>query len=152
MPENEPFLPLPPNAVGLPAADLAAPAAPANVEYEAYPVRKPEADLGDFKVQVRASILTRCRSKLAAVASPRFPWHEVWLGVSTLAAGGFLGALPADNIKGATRIGVLYYTILPIIAVGSFVAYLFLRRSALRDPAEAAGEVLNDLPDPEKTR
>jgi hypothetical protein len=146
----EDFQPPSANVVFLPASDINENDAAGNVEYEAYPVRKPEADLNDFKVQVRASTLARCRVKLAQVSKPLFPWHEGALGVGTLAAGAFLGALPAD-IKAGSFKSVFFYTILPIIAVAAFVAYFFLRRSALREPADAVAEVLADLPDPDKT-
>lgn len=147
----EEFHPPPANAAPLPVADVAAATPAGNVEYEAYPVRKPEVDLNDFKVQVRASTLTRCRDKLVKISVPRFPWHEVAVGASTLATGAFLGALPAD-IKAGSSQAVFYYTLLPIIAVGAFVAYWFLRRSTIQEPARVAADVLSELPDPEKTR
>lgn len=148
------FTPPLPNAAPLPAADVeanVASEASGNVEYEAYPVRKPEEDLSDFKVQVRASTLMRCRTKLNTVAKSRFSWHEVLLALSTLAAGAFLGALPS-GLKAGTASAIFFYTILPIVAVASFVAYLFLRRAMLRDPADIAADVLEELPDPDKTR
>jgi hypothetical protein len=148
------FAPPPPNAEPLPVADVEAneaSEASKNVEYEAYPVRKPEEDLSDFKIQVRASTLIRCRTKLAKVAQSRFPWHEVLLALSTLAAGAFLGALPA-GLQAGTAGAIFFYTILPVVAVASFVAYLFLRRAMLRDPADIAADALAELPDPDKTR
>lgn len=148
---NEPFNIPPPNVTSLPVADLHAAAIPGKVEYEAYAVRKPEADLNDFKVSVRASILARCRARLDRVSKPRFPWYEIVLGLSTLTGGAFLGALPAD-IKANSFWGIFFYTVLPIVAVSSFVAYFFLRRTVQQEHAEAAADVLNDLPDPEKTR
>jgi hypothetical protein len=128
-----------------------APPPAGNVEYEAFPVRKPEEDLNDFKVQVRASTLSRCRSRLAQASSASFPWHELALGVSTLAAGAVLGAIPAD-IKPGTQQAIFFYTVLPAIAVAAFVAYLFLRRSGVAEPAQAAADVLSELPDPNRTR
>jgi hypothetical protein len=145
------FQPPPANATPLPVADVAAATSAGNVEYETYPVRKPEEDLNDFKVQVRASTLTRCRAKLNQISDPRFPWHEVALGASTLATGAFLGALPAD-IKAGTPQAVFFYTVLPIIAVGAFVAYLFLRRLTIVEPTTVAADVLSELPDPHKAR
>lgn len=139
------------NARPLPVADIAAAPAGGSIEYEAYPVRKPEEDLNDFKVQVRASTLARCRSKLTLIAAPCFPWHEVALGASTMAAGAFLGALPSD-IKAGTPHALFFYTILPIVAVGALVAYLFLRRLVLHDSTSTALDVLSELPDPNKTR
>jgi hypothetical protein len=147
----EDFVPPAANARPLPAADVKANDASANVEYEAYPVRKPEEDLNDFKVQVRATTLDRCRTKLSEVSTARFPWHEVMLALSTLAGGTSLGSLSADIKAGTLKAG-FFYTFLPVIAVAAFVAYLFLRRSAVSDPAKAASDVLTDLPDPNKTR
>lgn len=145
------FFPPPANAQAFPVADVMAPPPSGNVEYESFPVRKPEEDLNDFKVQVRASTLSRCRSKLALASSASFPWHELALGFSTLSAGGVLGALPAEIIPG-TKQAILFYTVLPAISVSAFVAYLFLRRSGVSEPAQAAADVLSELPDPNRTR
>lgn len=148
----EEFEPPRPNAVPLPAADVAAPApGPANVEYEAYPVRKPEVDLNDFKVQARASTLRRCRERLAAISHSRFPWHEVALGVATLAIGAFLGALPANLIAGS-RQAIFFYSVLPVIGVATFVAYFFIRRNEAADVARVVAHVLEEFPDPDKAR
>lgn len=145
------FQPPQANATPLPAADVSAAQTADNVEYEAFPVRKPEEDLNDFKVKVRASTLSRCRMKLAKVSNPNFPWHEGALGASTLATGAFFGALTAD-IKAGTGQWIFFFAVLPTIAVATFVAYIFLRRSALYEPASAAAEVLSELPDPDKAR
>jgi hypothetical protein len=68
-----------------------------------------------------------------------------------LAAGAVLGAIPAD-IKPGTQQAIFFYTVLPAIAVAAFVAYLFLRRSGVAEPAQAAADVLSELPDPNRTR
>lgn len=148
----EEFQPPPPNATPLPMADVTEDEIPGKIEYEAYPVRKPEADLNDFKIQVRASTLARCRSKLAKISISVFPWHEVCLGISTLAAGAYLGSLSASNITSGSLQAVFFFNILPIIAVATFVTYFFLRRSTLKESSEIAIEVLAELPDPDKTR
>lgn len=139
------------NAEALPAADVTAPISPENMEYEAFPVRKPEEDLNDFKVQVFASTLRRCRAMLSKISTSSFPWHEIALGLSTLAAGAYLGALPAE-IKIDTWFGKFFHTFLPALAVAAFVAYFFLRRSTTADPAHIASTVLSELPDPDRTR
>ena len=145
------FQPPPPNARGLPAADLTASAQTSNVEYEAFPVRKPEEDLNDFKLQVRASTLTRCRTRLAQISNVSFPWHELALGVGTLAAGVYLGTIPAE-IKPETAQSTVFNTIMPAVAASALVAYFFLRRGALVDPVRAASDVLSELPDPTRSR
>lgn len=142
----------PASATTLPVADVrVSPADNNQMEYEAYAVRKPEEDLNDFKIQVRASTLTRCRAKLEQINTPEFPWHEGALALSMAAAGAFFTALPAE-IKAGSTLGVLFYTVFPVIAVAAFVAYFFLRRSALREPADVVAGVLKELPDPSKAR
>lgn len=147
----EDFQPQTENATALPAADVTVVTQAGPIEHESYPVKKPEEDLNEFKVQVRASTLNRCRAKLMQVAEARFPWHELALGGSTLAGGAFLGALPAD-IKSGTLCSVVFYTLLPIAAVGAFVAYLFLRRQVTTGCVSSANEILSELPDPHKAR
>lgn len=115
-----------------PAADVKASAAPGKVEYESFPIKKPEEDLNDFKVQVRASTLTHVRTKLERLSKSAVAWHELALGGSSLAIGGFLGALPAKLTSG-TAGAVFFYTILPVVGVSSLVAYLFLRREPLNE-------------------
>ena len=146
------FQPPPPNAELLPSSDFTADELPERIEYQAYPVRKPEEDLNDFLIQVRASTLRRCRSRLVQLSHSTFPWHEVLLGISSLTAGAYLGALTSDNISKNSSQAIFFFTILPIIAVAAFVAYLFLRRSTLKESSEIGGEVLAELPDPAKTR
>jgi len=89
--------------------------------------------------------------RLARVTKARFPWHEVMLGVSSLAFGAFLGALPAD-LQAGTRQAIAFYTLMPIVGVGSGVAFFFLRLMPGRDAAQEAKEALADLPDPDKAR
>jgi len=148
----EEFHPPIPNADTIPVADVTEEGAPGRVEYEAYPVRKPEEDLNDFRIQVRASTLARCRTKLAKISASVFPWHEICLGISTLAAGGYLGSLTSSTITSGSLQAIFFFNILPIIAVGTFIAYFFLRQSKIKEPSEVAVEVLAELPDPEKTR
>jgi hypothetical protein len=145
------FEPPRPNAQSLPAADVSAPLPSANIEYEAFPVKKPEEDINDFKVQVRASTLNRARNKLASIADAGFPWYELCLGISSLCAGTYLGSLTTDIKQGTLEHSILK-SILPIVAVATLVAYYFLRRQTTLDVARGARDVLAELPDPEKAR
>lgn len=139
------------NAQTLPAADVTAPSSSANMVYDTFPLRKPEEDLNDFKVEVFASTLRRCRAKLSVIKASSFPWHEIALALSTLAAGTYLGGLPAE-IKLDTSLGRFFHTVLPAVALSAFVAYIFLRRLTVADPARAASDALDELTDPERTR
>lgn len=145
------MLPPPPNVQALPVADVTIPSSADKIEYVAYPIRNPEEDLNDFKVTVRASTLTKCRTKLTQISNPPFPWYELALGISSLATGAFLGALPV-NLDKKTILPMLFNSIAPIIAASAFVAYFFLRRTALNDPARVACDLLTELPDPDRTR
>ena len=145
------FNPPLPNAQPLPAADVTAEPQSNNIEYQAFAVRKPEEDLSDFKIQVRASVLAKCRNRLLGMTKQKFPWYEVALGGGTLSAGGYLGALPA-NLPAASGQHFFFYTILPALSVGSLVAYFFLRHKAHGEPMVMASEVLAELPDPQRTR
>lgn len=146
------FEPPPPPVATIPVADVNAAVGAGNIEYEAFPVKTPEADINDFKVRVRASALAKCRSRLMTLASPPFPWHELALAISTLTGGAYLGALPSSAIQYGTFSGHFFYTFLPITAVGAFIAYLFLRRAKHHETAAVASQVLDDLPDPDKAR
>jgi hypothetical protein len=48
--------------------------------------------------------------------------------------------------------GKFFYLVLPIIGTGTFVAYIFLRRSSVVDVPRIANDILTDLPDPEKAK
>jgi len=84
------FSPPPATVSGLPASDIQAPVTEDSVVHQAFPVRRPESELKDFMVQVRAGTLDRRRMQLASVTKARSPWPWVMLGVSSLAFGSFL--------------------------------------------------------------
>lgn len=148
------FKPPSPNVKGLPAADIHVSRKDANDRSlslsQTFPVYQSEADQNEFLVPVRASVLASCRNKLSKVAKGKAPWHELLLALCTLALGATLGAIPAD-IKPGTRNYFLYFTVFPVVAVGSGMAYFFLRRESIKEPAEIATDILNHLPEPKKT-
>ena len=98
---------------------------------------------------VRASILESCRRRLEKIENPRFTWGELLLGIATLAAGAIAGALTTDIQLNSPK-GIVFYVLLPMVAVGSFVAYLFCRTTSFGQASEIAKEVLMELPDPDK--
>jgi len=141
-----------PQVVSLPAADVTAPdTTQENLRHVAYPLRKPEEEHAEFIIEVRASVLARVRRKLTELAKAEFPWPEFLLGISTAALGASLGAIPAGiDIK--KPIGLVYFIAFPVICTGTGVAYFMLRRNSIVDASRVAKEILEDLPDPEKTR
>jgi len=135
-------------ADSIPVADMQImPSAHGLVMNQTYPVKQPERDKRDFIIPIRASVLHKCRSRLEEVKSPRFTWGESLFGVATSCAGAIAGALTTD-IQLASPKGVAFYVILPMVAVGAFVAYLFCRTDSFGKAANIAREVLADIPDP----
>jgi len=145
------FEPPPPAVTPFPTADVQARPQLGEIEYESLPVRRPEEDLKEVKIVVRASVLTRCRTKLASAARATFPWYELALAISSLAAGAVIGALPAD-IKPGSVTYIVFFTVLPAVAVGSFVAYVLARHRERREITTVASDVLAELPDPDKAQ
>ena len=141
-----------PAAVAVAAAVVApAPRDPASLVHHSFPVRQPEEDLLEFMVRVRASILRRARGKATLLAKPSFPWEEVLLAISTTATGAVLGGLTA-TFQAGSKMEVLFQSILPAIAVGTFVAYLFLRNISRTNSAQLARDIIENIPDPDKSR
>jgi hypothetical protein len=116
-----------------------------------FPIHQPEGELSDFQVGVRASVLKRCRERLRKLATHQSQWGDLLLGMSTLAAGAFLSALTGDVSLSSWR-GVLFYCLSPVVAVGTGVAFIFLRKSSSGSVAELTRVLLEDLPDPDHTK
>jgi hypothetical protein len=115
-----------------------------------FPIRQPAEDFNDFQVGIRASVLRRSRARLESIGDQRFPFSELLLGVSTLAAGGSFSAIVSGVSLSSWR-GVLFFVLFPVIAVGCGVAYGMLRHFTPRATQQVAVSVLEDLPDPERT-
>jgi hypothetical protein len=135
----------------IPTADMQImPSAHGFMMNQTYPVKQPERDKRDFIIPVRASVLDRCRCRLEEIRNPRFTWGELLLGIATSCAGAIAGALTTD-IKLDSLKGIGFYVVLPMVAVGTFVAYLFCRTHSFGKAADIAREVLTEIPDPDKT-
>lgn len=146
------FDPPVPSAASMPAADVQARTDQSeSLVHQAFPVRQPAVDADEFLVQVRASTLRRCRSRLANTAVRPFPWHELLLGTCTLSMGGVIGAV-ASGVEFSSIGGMFFYALLPALGAGTGVAYLFQRARHFSDPQRVMREVLEDLPDPEVAR
>lgn len=142
----------PPTAISAPAAEVQAPATGSgSVVHQAYPLKQPEAELNEFMIKVRASILLRARRKLSALAKTKFPWPEVLLGLCTLCAGSTLGAI-ATGVLWSSSKAPFFYGLLPIAAVASGVAYGLLRHLAPEKASEIAQDILEELPDPDRSK
>lgn len=144
--------PPPPSATPVPAADVKVPALGAgSVVHQAYPLRQPEEELNESLVMVRASILRRARRKLSALLTGKFPWPEVLLGLGTLSAGGPLGAV-ASGVPWNDSKAPFFYLLLPLVAIGAGVAYALLRHLTPQKASTIAQDILEELPDPDRTK
>lgn len=115
-----------------------------------YEVKIPEEYLNDFMIKIYASDLRKARKILEEAKKSRFPIHEILLGISTTCLGCFLGAL-CSNIALTSVLGKVVYIIIPMAAVGSFIAYLFLRKNAIREANDIADKVLEYIVDPDSS-
>ena len=124
--------------------------APLTTTTRTYAVRQPEAERHEFIIHVHASTLKRCRAKLATIRRARFPFGELFLALAMLGFGSTLSALASD-VKLDSNLGRVFYVAIPPASVAAGIAYAFLRNRSLREPSDIAEDVLNDLPDPDKT-
>ena len=60
--------------------------------------------------------------------------------------GAFLGTVTLNSIEGQVA-----YILLPLVTMGTKVAYFFTRSRPPVDAGRIASELLSDLPDPKKT-
>jgi hypothetical protein len=87
---------------------------------------------------------------LDEVTRQRIPIGEALLGVATLTAGGSLSAV-ISNVTLDSTLGIAFYVVSPMVAVGCGVAYGMLRATGIRTAKHLAQDVLLDLPDPDRT-
>lgn len=135
----------------LPAADVTANTQGASLMTKVeMRVTRPKTDETEFMVLVRASILTKARKGLAELSKVGFPWSELLLAVCTLSLGGWISWLTASRPTTPLP-GAVIMISLPTIAVGTGVAYLFVRTREVDSNRQTANTILSDLPDPQST-
>jgi hypothetical protein len=113
-----------------------------------YPIKQPEEYVNDFMISLRASEIRKVRKYCDDAKTGKFPWHELLLAISTTCIGCFLGALTSSVELNSLK-GIIMYIVSAVIASGSFVAYLFIRRYAISDVNELADKVKEYIIDPE---
>jgi hypothetical protein len=144
----------PSSAQSIPAADvqLKGDASEVLTSTRTYPVKQPNEDANDFMIEIRASVLNRIRGELDSAKDEKFQWHEVCLALSTAfcgaTLGGLGGALPLVVNGTASRTGVLFYIVFPVLSVFFGVFYYFKRREDNICASKLAAAMLKQLPDP----
>ena len=117
------------------------------VDYQ-YPIKRPKEYEGDFMMPVRASDLNKARTILSNSKIVKFPIHEVLLGIPSVGLGATIGAFTSGT-KLNTLLGSIMYLICPLITVGTFVAYVFIRRENMKNIADTANHAMEYIPNPE---
>ena len=105
----------------------------------------------DFMVRTRASDLRFCEKQLASLQRSRFRFADLFLAISTSAFGVALGAW-AGGLTTASSLWWVFYTILPVIAAGTFVAYIHFGKQSVTQSTKLAEDILEHLPDVNNTR
>lgn len=116
-----------------------------------FEVKQSESKLNDTAIIVFESSLRKCRSKLESLEKQEISLTEVLLGISTASLGGILGALASGVPFELTFGSISFYVFLPMLLVGCLVAYIFKRKEQFRNPSNIARDLLEELPDPDKT-
>lgn len=133
------------------AVDVIAPAGDTGQSItQKFPMRQAPSDKNDFMVQVRASSLRRCRTRLQSLSTSPVNWSDLFLALATLGLGAYLGAL-ASAVKWDSSLGVWLLAFSPGGGAAFFVAFLFSRKASQKSAKEAADFVLEELPEPDVT-
>jgi hypothetical protein len=150
MPEKDEF-PQEAPVTGLPAADVQAPqTGEGNQVIYTYPIHQPEEEFNDFQVGARASMLKRARKRLNLIINQSISIWEVLLCISSVSLGAVMSAIIA-GIKLASWKGIMFYVVLPMVAVGTGVGGAMHRSSGSLTSKRLAREAFDNLPDPERS-
>lgn len=114
-----------------------------------YPVVQPEEYKNEFMISLRASDIRKVKKICSKAQKSQFPFHELLLGLSTTLIGCTLGAL-GSGIHLSSFAGVIFYILCPIIATGTFVSYIFIRKSSIKDINELVENVEEYIPNPDR--
>jgi uncharacterized membrane protein len=97
------------------------------------------------KVRVSAQLLGKIKKYLTNMAKEQFPFVDLLLFFPSLMLGGTLSAF-ASSISLIEFKGILFFIIFPIISIGLFVVYIFMKKDKIKMPAHDAQSLLDDYP------
>ena len=96
------------------------------LEYkQIYNVRIPEPE---EQIILKKSIVKKIKIECEKVRNYKFQWAEIFLSISSLFLGAFLGALASKIPYEFNFFSILYYNISPTLGIGFFIAYIFNRK------------------------
>jgi len=132
----------------IPAADIKVTGGKQEKITHSYPIVHVNADKQDFVLTIMASVLLRSRNRLRTLQRFAFPWPEILLTIAGASFGAFAGAFSGSIELNSTK-GIVFFVFVPMVFVGSTVAYFFTRINPIMAANNIATELLSDLPDPE---
>ena len=99
------------------------------------------------RIVVDAISIQKIKKTCEEAQKERFPYAELFLGISSLFLGAFLGALMSQVPYTFSFLGVLSYSICPIAGIGFGVAYILNRKNNANEIKNFAGKILEYVDD-----
>lgn len=110
-----------------------------------YEVKQPKSYSQDFFVYTKASDIKKIRNILKQSSKSKFPIHELLLGISTTGLGFFLSLIFSNQ-----EYNKWIYILTVAISIGTFVAYLFSRKTNIVELSDVSKEILQYLENPDE--
>ena len=77
------------------------------------------------KILIDACSIEKIKNECTSVKKTTFPIAELLLGLATLFLGAFLSAVISQIEYKFAFLSILFYSICPVVGIGTFVAYFF---------------------------
>lgn len=108
-------------------------------------IKVPVEDINEYKIAVRKSSIKKIKNACNEIQNNKFTWGELLIGICTMFFGAFLSAIISGVKYELNFLGVMFYTICPMIAVASLIGYIACRKSLIRDASYLANIVNEHL-------
>ena len=104
------------------------------------------------KITMDVSAIEKMKRECAKAKKAHFQYAELLLGLSTLLWGAFLSAIVSKVTYEFECISVFFYTICPMLGLGSGIAYLLCRINDIEDIRNFAEKIEECIPDFDEVR
>ena len=104
------------------------------------------------KILVDESVIKKIRSECIKAKKAHFPYAELLLGISTLLLGAFFSAIISKVSYEFKGISIFFYTICPMVGLGSGIAYLLCRIKDIEDIKHFAEKIEECIPNFDEIR
>ena len=102
------------------------------------------------KILIDACSIEKIKNECTSVKKTTFPIAELLLGLATLFLGAFLSAVMSQIEYKFAFLSILFYSICPVVGIGTFVAYFFCRKNEgdnIKTFAEKIEDCLQNIDD-----